>query len=59
MTFAEVEAECRHILIDELSVPVISPELLLKNKLASGRPKDLADAEALRQWLFPEDEGGR
>ena len=56
VTFAEVEASCRHILIDELSVPVISPELLLKNKLASGRPKDLADAEALRQWLFSEGE---
>jgi len=32
-------------------VPVISPELLLQNKLASGRPKDLEDAEQLREYL--------
>ena len=57
VTFSEVETSCRQILIDEILVPVISPELLLKNKQASGRAKDLADAEALRRWLFPEDDG--
>jgi len=33
--------------IDNLSVPVISKTLLIKNKMASRRPKDKLDAEAL------------
>ncbi|NNJ25882.1 hypothetical protein [Alienimonas chondri] len=32
---------------DDLSVPIISRDDLLKNKAASGRPKDLIDVEAL------------
>lgn len=56
VTFTEIERTCRHFLIDELQIPVIAPELLLKNKLAAGRAKDLADAEALTQWLFPDGE---
>ena len=35
--------------LDELAVPVIGREDLLANKRACGRPKDLADAEALIQ----------
>jgi hypothetical protein len=34
-----------------LTVPVISPEMLLKNKSATGRAKDAADIEALRAML--------
>ncbi len=34
--------------IDELPVPFIDRELLIRNKLATGRTKDLADAEALQ-----------
>lgn len=49
--FSEAETSCKFINLDGLSVPVISPELLLKNKLAAGRPKDLADAEALQKYL--------
>ena len=54
VTFEEVEMNCIFIQFDELSVPVISPQLLLRNKLASGRPKDLLDAVQLRDWLESE-----
>jgi hypothetical protein len=49
--FSEALASAWEFSIDELTVPVISPELLLQNKLASGRPKDLEDAEQLREYL--------
>lgn len=51
VTYDEVEASCEKIRIDELWVPVISPQMLLRNKEASGRPKDLLDANELRIWL--------
>lgn len=35
--------------LEGLPVALINRELLLKNKLAAGRPKDLADVEALRR----------
>ena len=41
VTFAEVEESCRHFQIEGLSVPVISPELLLKNKQSTGRAKGI------------------
>jgi hypothetical protein len=37
-----------------LSVPVISPQTLLKNKQATGRPKDLSDVIELKSWLDSE-----
>ncbi len=36
--------------LDGLAVPVIGRALLLANKRASGRPKDLVDAETLDQY---------
>ncbi len=51
VVFDEVEATCRSFHLDDLPVPVISPEMLLRNKEASSRPKDLADAHELRTWL--------
>lgn len=54
VTFAEVEDTCQNILIDGLQIPVISPELLLKNKRATGRAIDNADAEELENMLFPD-----
>jgi hypothetical protein len=54
VTFEEVERTCQQVLIDELQIPVISPATLLKNKRATGRTKDLADAEELEKWLFPD-----
>lgn len=49
--FEEVERECITFELDGLKIPVISAELLLVNKLASGRPKDLADADELKKIL--------
>lgn len=54
VTFEEVENTCQLILIDDLQVPVISPEMLLKNKRSTGRAKDTADAEELEKLLFPD-----
>lgn len=51
VSFLDIEDTCRRFLIDGIHIPVIAPELLLKNKQAAGRPKDLADAEALSEWL--------
>ena len=36
-------------LVDDVEVPLISRESLIKNKIASARPKDLADVDALRK----------
>jgi predicted nucleotidyltransferase len=47
VTFAECFADRVRNLIDGLEVNVISLEKLRKNKLASGRTKDLADLENL------------
>jgi len=35
------------VIVDELAIPVIHLDDLIANKLASGRPQDLADADAL------------
>lgn len=55
VTFEEVEQTQLVVLLDGLEIPVISPEKLLQNKQASGRAKDLADAEELRAWLDRND----
>lgn len=49
VTFEEVYSHSEVILVDE-QVPAryISADDLIKNKLASGRPQDLADVEAVR-----------
>ncbi len=50
ITFAEVYAHSEMLLIDgEISARYISANDLIQNKLASGRPQDLADVEAIRQ----------
>ncbi|MEM6955442.1 MAG: hypothetical protein AAF645_07120 [Myxococcota bacterium] len=45
--FEEAALESIQVTIGSLTVPVIGREALLKNKRAAGRPKDLADIEAL------------
>lgn len=37
------------VVVDGLSIPIISLDDLIANKLASGRPQDLADADALEK----------
>ncbi len=51
VSFGEVSETCRMIEIDGLLIPVISPELLLKNKIAAGRAKDIADATELKRLI--------
>ena len=49
--FAEVYETSQNVELDGLTVPVISPRTLLKNKQAAGRPKDLPDIIELKAWL--------
>lgn len=55
--FAEVHANSIQLLIDgELPARYISAEDLIANKLASGRPQDLADVDAIRNRQRAADE---
>jgi len=56
LSFQEVEDSAQIHEIDGMQVPVISPQLLLRNKVAAGRAKDLADAEELTAWLDSRNE---
>lgn len=49
VSFTEVEKTCRQFNTDQLAIPVISAEMLLKNKESTGRAKDASDAEERRQ----------
>lgn len=49
--FEEVFATRRIIEVEGLSIPVISPQTLLKNKQATGRVKDASDVIELKSWL--------
>ena len=51
ISYEEVANSARTYRLDGIDVPVISPQALLRNKLAAGRPKDLADAEELQRML--------
>ena len=47
VTFDEAWPCRKEVVLDGLKVPVLGRDHLLRNKLASGRPKDLVDAK----WL--------
>jgi len=49
VTFDEVSSDALSVDIGGCSVPVIGLAALLRNKKASGRPKDLLDVEALEE----------
>lgn len=49
VTFAEAWSTREKAILDGLPIPVLSRELLIRNKLATGRPQDLADVERLQQ----------
>lgn len=51
VTFSQAWPRRVEALMDEVAVHVISAEDLIRNKLASGRLQDLADAEAIREAL--------
>jgi predicted nucleotidyltransferase len=46
--FAECYERSGRAMIDGTPIPIISKEDLLSNKLATGRPQDLADADQLK-----------
>ena len=45
--FSEATENAIHVVVDGITIPVISLADLRKNKLASGRSKDLADLDNL------------
>lgn len=47
--FKEVAATANSDTIDEMTVPIISKELLIKNKRATGRSQDLVDVKQLEK----------
>jgi hypothetical protein len=49
LTFDEAYPHCVLVPVGDLQVPFISVEDLRKNKIATGRLQDLADAEALKK----------
>jgi hypothetical protein len=51
LTFDEARAGALVRQIEGLAVPILSMPDLIRNKLASGRPKDVADAELLKKHL--------
>jgi hypothetical protein len=53
--FEQVVADNLAFTLDGRRIPVIGREALLRNKLAVGRPQDLADAAALDAPLAPRD----
>ena len=54
--FEDAWASRREVVVDGLTVPVIGRDLLIRNKLATGRARDARDAEALRD--ADDDAGG-
>ncbi len=48
VTFADADKDKLTIKINDIDVPVISLENLIKNKKAASRPKDLLDIESLK-----------
>jgi len=47
--FDEADAEKIVVNIEKLKIPVLSIDLLIKNKMATGREKDLLDAKLLKK----------
>ncbi|HEX2671667.1 MAG TPA: hypothetical protein VHM25_12380 [Polyangiaceae bacterium] len=47
ITFAEAVADGESFDLDGCAIPVIGRAALIKNKLAAGRPQDIADVKAL------------
>ena len=47
--FDEADADKIVVNLEELKIPVLSIDLLIRNKLATGREKDLLDAKLLKK----------
>jgi hypothetical protein len=53
VTFLEAEASGQDAVIDGVPVRVIGRDMLIQNKRAAGRPKDLADVYTLEKTRTP------
>ena len=51
VSFEQIDRTKQTFVVDGLAIPVISPQMLLKNKQSTGRAKDQADVEELRAWM--------
>ncbi|MBC8883895.1 hypothetical protein H9X57_12670 [Flavobacterium piscinae] len=49
LVFEESKKNCNWLALEKSKVPYIDFDDLIKNKMASGRYKDLADIEALKK----------
>ena len=47
--FEEVERSVMKVMIEGVELPILGRRQLLANKIATGRPKDLVDAQLLKQ----------
>ena len=54
VNYIEASAAADSVEIDGLTIKILSAEHLIRNKLATGRPKDIDDAENLRKQINPE-----
>ena len=50
--FEEADSDKIFVDIDDLKVPVLSVDKLIKNKMATGREKDLLDAKLLKKRMI-------
>lgn len=51
LEFDEVYKARKEVIYDDVKINVISEEFLIKNKLSTGRSKDLMDAEELKKII--------
>ena len=54
VNYIEASESAGSVEIDGLTIKILSAEHLIRNKLATGRPKDIDDAENLRRQINPE-----
>ena len=52
--YIEASEAAESVEIDGLTIKILSAEHLIRNKLATGRPRDIDDAENLRRLINPE-----
>ena len=54
VNYIEASAAADSVEIDGLTIKILAAEHLIRNKLATGRPKDIDDAENLRRQINPD-----
>ena len=54
MDYIEASEAASSVELDGLTIKILSAEHLIRNKLATGRPRDIDDAENLRRLINPD-----